>query len=188
MAQKIAFAEGSVVILRPMERSDLNERYLGWLNDPEVTRYMETGTFPTTAEDLENYYRGMTGSRNDVLLAVVEKKSGQHVGNVKLGPIHWVHRRATLGILIGEKELWGKGLGLETTRLTVEYGFFRLNLNRIDLGVFAEHEAAVKMYEKVGFQVEGRMREDLFLAGEYKDRLAMGLLRSEYKAIKRKPE
>ena len=181
MADKMAFAEGSLVILRPLQRADINERYLSWLNDPEVTRYTETGTFPTTAEDLENYYRSVTGSKNDVMLAVVDKKSGRHIGNVKLGPIQWVHRRATFGILIGEKDFWGKGVGLEATRLMVEYGFQRLNLHRIDLGVFAEHEAAVRCYEQAGFKIEGRMREDLFLDGEYKDRLRMGLLRSEYK-------
>ena len=183
MAHTAAFAEGSLVILRPLERADLNERYLGWLNDPEVTRYTETGTFPATTEDLENYYRSVTGSKNDVILAVVDKKSGQHIGNVKLGPIRWVHRVATFGILIGEKEFWGKGVGLEATRLMVEYGFYRLNLHRIDLGVFAEHEAAVQCYEKAGFKVEGRLREDLFQGGEFKDRLWMGLLRSEYKPL-----
>ncbi len=184
MADTKAFAEGSLVILRPLERTDLNERYLSWLNDPEVTRYTETGTFPSTAEDLDNYYRSVSGSKQDVMLAVVDKKSGRHIGNVKLGPIHWVHRRATFGILIGEKEFWGKGVGLEATRLMVEYGFQRLNLHRIDLGVFADHEAAVRCYEQAGFKVEGRMREDLFLDGEYKDRLRMGLLRSEYKPQK----
>lgn len=181
MADRTAFAEGSLVCLRPLERADLNERYLSWLNDPEVTRYMETGTFPSTAEDLENYYRGLMGSRNDVILAIAEKESGRHIGNVKLGPIHWVHRSATFGILLGEKEFWGKGIGLEATRLTVEYGFYRLNLHRIDLGVFAEHEAAVRCYKKAGFKVEGRLRENLFQGGKYKDRLWMGLLRSEYK-------
>jgi len=184
LAHKAAFAEGALVLLRPLERADLNERYLGWLNDPEVTRYTETGTFPSTAEDLENFYRGVTGSKNDVILAIVDKKSGLHVGNVKLGPIHWIHRSATLGILIGQREVWGKGVGMEATRLMVEYGFNRLNLHRIDLGVFAEHKAAVQCYEKVGFKVEGRMREDLFQGGEYKDRLWMGLLRSEYKPAK----
>jgi ribosomal-protein-alanine N-acetyltransferase len=184
LAHKAAFAEGSLVFLRPLERADLNERYLSWLNDPEVTHYMETGIFPSTAEDLENYYRGVTGSKNDVILAVVDKKSENHIGNVKLGPIHWIHRRATLGILIGEKEFWGKSAGLEVTRLMVEYGFYRLNLHRIDLGVFAEHGAAVRCYEKAGFKVEGRLREDLFQGGEYRDRLWMGLLRSEYKPLK----
>lgn len=184
MAHRTAFAEGRQIFLRPLERADLNERYLAWLNDPEVTRYMETGLFPTTVEDLENFYRSVGGSKSDVLLAIADKKTGQHIGNVRLGPIHWVHRRASFGILVGEKEFWGKGVGLEATVLTVEYGFYRLNLHRIDLGVFAEHESAVRCYKKAGFKIEGRLRQDLFQGGEYRDRLLMGLLRSEYKPSK----
>lgn len=181
---KGSFVRGSIVCLRPLEREDLDARYLSWLNDPEVTRYMETGTFPTTVQDLEKFYADVTGSRNQVILAVADKKSGQHIGNVKLGPIHWIHRCATFGIMIGDKKFWGRGAGLEATRLTVEYGFERLNLWRIELGVFAGHDAAVRCYEKVGFKVEGRMRESLFHRGKYVDRLWMGLLRSEYKLSK----
>jgi RimJ/RimL family protein N-acetyltransferase len=72
-------------------------------------------------------------------------------------------------------------VGEEVTRLMVEYGFYRLNLNRIGLGVFAEHEAAVRCYQAVGFKTEGRFREEMFSQDTYKDRLWMGLLRSEYK-------
>ncbi len=184
LATKAEFVRGSRVYLRPLGHEDLNARYLSWLNDPEVTHYMETGTFPTTARDLEKFYDEVTGTRNHVILAVADKKSGQHIGNVKLGPIHWIHRCATFGIMIGDKRFWGKGIGLEATKLTVEYGFDRLNLRRIDLGVFAEHVAAVRCYEKVGFKVEGRMRENLFLQGKYVDRLWMALLRSNYKPLK----
>ncbi len=188
MPKKTAFMSGSQVYLRPLERTDLNDRYLGWLNDPEVTRYLETGIFPTTPQDLERFYEEVTASRNQIILAIVEAKSGRHIGNVKLGPIHWIHRSATLGILIGEKKSWGKGIGIEATRLMVEYGFNRLNLRRIDLGVFADHESAVRCYEQVGFKTEGRMREALVRDGEYKDRLWMGLLRSEYLEKKGKRE
>jgi ribosomal-protein-alanine N-acetyltransferase len=184
LATNSEFVQGSRVYLRPLEREDLNARYLGWLNDPGVTRYLETGTFPTTARDLEKFYDEVTGTRNQVILAVAEKKSGQHIGNVKLGPIHWIHRCATFGIMIGDKKFWGRGWGLEATRLMLEYGFDRLNLRRIDLGVFAEHDAAVRCYEKAGFKVEGRLRESLFQDGTYKDRVLMGLLRSEYAALK----
>jgi ribosomal-protein-alanine N-acetyltransferase len=184
LAVKSGFVQGSRVCLRPLAREDLNTRYLAWLNDPEVTRYMETGTFPTTARDLEKFYDEVTGTRDQVILAVADKKSGQHIGNVKLGPIHWVHRCATFGIMIGDKKFWGRGAGFDATRLMVEYGFERLNLRRIELGVFAEHDAAVRCYEKVGFKVEGRMRESLFQDGKYVDRLWMGLLRPEYKSLK----
>lgn len=182
MTEHKAFLRGDRVYLRPLERADLNEKYLAWLNDAEVTRYLETGAFPTTMQDLEKFYAGVTGSRADVMLAIVDRKSDRHIGNAKLGPINWVHRRALFGIMIGEKDFWGKGIGEEVTRLTVDYGFRRLNLNRIGLAVFAEHESAIRCYQAVGFKIEGKFREEMYSEGVYKDRLWMGLLRSEYRA------
>jgi len=181
MTEHKAYLRGSKVYLRPLERADLNETYLGWLNDHEVTRYLEAGAFPETMQDLEKFYQGVTGSRSEVIFAIADSKSHRHVGNVKLGPINWVHRRAMFGIMIGEKKFWGRGIGKEATRLVVEYGFQRLNLNRIGLGVLAAHEAAIRCYQAVGFKTEGRFREEMFSDGTYQDRLWMGMLRSEYK-------
>src|SRR5215471_3667811 len=181
MSRQQAFLQGDRVYLRPLERADLNETYLGWLNDTEVTRYLETGSFPSTMPDLEKFYEGVTSSRSDVIFAIMDRKSQRHIGNAKLGPISWVHRRALFGIMIGEKDFWSQGIGKEVTRLVVEYGFQRLYLNRIGLAVFAEHESAVRCYQSVGFKVEGKFREEMFSEGMYKDRLWMGLLRSEYR-------
>lgn len=169
------------IYLRPLARSDLNATYLGWLNDPVVARYLESGTFPTTLEQLERYYDRSAAAPAEVHLAIAECEGDAHVGNVKLGPIDWVHRRATFGILVGERRCWGRGIGTRATRLMVEYAFDRLDLHRVVLGVYAEHEAAVRSYARVGFRVEGRCREDFFHEGARKDRLWMGLLRSEYR-------
>jgi len=184
LPNKAAYIAGLRVDLRPLERADLNERYLSWLNDPEIARYLDARTFPSSVQDLVRFYETATASR-DVMLAIIDKKSGQHIGNLKLGPINWVHRRATFGLLIGDKRFWGKGIGMEVTRLAVEYAFTQLNLRRIDLGVFAEHMSAVRCYEKVGFKVEGRLRQNSFHEGKFKDNLLMGLLSSEYKSEKR---
>ena len=184
MPEKTAFIRGTRIYLRPLERIDLNETYLSWLNDPEVTRYLESGIFPSTYQDLEKFYQEVAGSPTNVMLAIADRKSHRHIGNVKLGPIHWVHRRAMFGILIGDRRFWGKGVGEEATRLMVEYGFFRLNLHRITLGVFADHRSAIRCYEKVGFKIEGTLREQLFRDGSYRNDLWMGLLRSEYKPLR----
>jgi ribosomal-protein-alanine N-acetyltransferase len=175
------FIVGKRIYLRPLERDDLNEKYLAWLNDPEVNRYLESRIFPYTMDKLEKFYEQVTGSTDQVILAIVDRETDRHIGNVKLGPINWVHRKAVFGILVGEQEFWGKGIGVEATRLIVEYGFLRLNLHRIELGVYAENEAAIRAYEKVGFQIEGRFREDFFHEGRHKDCLWMGLLSSEYR-------
>jgi len=174
------FRRGQLVYLRPLEREDLNERYLGWLNDPDVTRFMETGIFPTTRDELLHFWERVTASPNDVIFAVADAEDDAHIGNVKLGPINWVHRVAEFGIMIGDKSRWGGGRGREATRLTVSYAFEELNLRKITLGVLEGNEAARKAYEKVGFVVEGRQREQVVRGGRTLDRIVMGLLRDEW--------
>jgi RimJ/RimL family protein N-acetyltransferase len=177
---KNAMQVGTLVYLRPLERADLTDRYLGWLNDPEVNRFLDAGIFPYTFDELESFYQHVVGARDQVLCAVVDQASDQHIGNVKLGPIVWVHRRATFSILIGDKSFWGKGYGTEATRLMVQYGFARLNLHRIELGVLDNNPAAIRAYQKVGFAVDGRAHEYAFVNGRYVDCIWMSLLEQDF--------
>lgn len=175
------FIIGTRIYLRPLKQDDLNEKCYEWFNDPEVNRYLASGIFPSSKKDLERFYERVTNSSDQVILAFVDRETDAHIGNIRLRSINWVHRKAILGLRIGDKQFWGRGIGTEAIHLIVGYGFFRLNLNKIELGVYAEHEASVRCCEKAGFQVEGRFRQGAFHEGQYKDRLRMGLLRSEYK-------
>lgn len=178
-----AYLAGKKIYLRPLLKSDLTKKYLNWLNDREVAKYIETGFFPTTKEDLENFYKRISKSKTDIMFAVVVKKGNLHIGNIKLGGIDWVHRYADLGILIGDKRYWGKGCGQAACRLLLEYTFNRLNLNKVFLGVYGTHKSAIKAYRKVGFQIEGRLKNMLNLDGRYVDKIIMGILKSEFKDI-----
>jgi len=178
---KFPFIIGKKVYLRPLLREDLNDHYLSWLNDPVTTHYLESGTFPMSYEGLENFYTEVTGSQNQVILAIADSESNEHIGNVKLAPISWVHRRATFGILIGNEQYRNRGVGTEVTHLILNYAFYKLNLQRIDLGVYANNESAIKMYERVGFKIEGRFRKHVFFEGTYIDSLWLGLLISVYR-------
>ena len=177
------FLAGERIYLRALEESDVSGPYLDWLNDYEVTRYLETGSFPTTEDALQKYVRTIQ-TPNNVMLAIIEKESGAHVGNIKLGSIQGTHRRADVGILIGDKRAWGKGYGHEATELMLEYGFRRLNLHKITLGVYADHEGAVKSYQKLGFAIEGTLREHLFRDGTFHDEYVMGILRADYEKMR----
>ena len=177
-----AFLVSARLYLRPLEKADLQGPWLGWLNDYQVTRFLETGTFPTTPETLTRYFNSVTQSHDNVMFAIISSGSDQHIGNIKLGPIDHLHRRAELAILIGNTDYWGKGYGREAWNLMVSYAFDRLNLHKITLGVYADHEAAVRLYESVGFKIEGILHEHLFRDGCYHDKYVMGLLKKEYGA------
>ena len=118
-------------------------------------------------------------STDDVVLAIIEPEGHSHIGNIGLHRIDWQHRSGEYGIVIGERDYWGRGIGSEATRLICDHGFRRLGLHRIWLGVFAEHEAAIAMYERVGFQVEATLCEAIFSDGRWHDQVLMRMLEGE---------
>jgi RimJ/RimL family protein N-acetyltransferase len=129
---------------------------------------------------MENYYRAVVLNPANVALAIIEKATDRHVGNIKIGPINWVHRCAEFGILIGEKDCWGKRYGCEASSLMLDYAFRRLNLHKITLGVHAEHVGAIQAYKRVGFCEEGRLHEAVFLEGKYADKILMGITAEQF--------
>jgi RimJ/RimL family protein N-acetyltransferase len=165
------------VSLRPLEAADLRGPYRHWLNDPETTRFLETGRVPTTAEALEKAFAHIMTDPHTAFFAIVDRTHHQHIGNIKLGPIHPIHRHASLGILIGDPRSRRRGCGLDAVELVVRYGFQQLNLHKITVGMYADHHASVRLFEKAGFTNEGRLRKHLFRDGTYYDKSLMGLLR-----------
>jgi len=170
------FIVGKSLYLRPLEKSDIDEAYIGWVNDIKVTQNMVTGAFPNNMEKLEAYYHSMTTSSSHVILAIADKKTNKHIGNIALNGINWIDRIANLGIMIGDKSYWGKGYGTEATKLMVSYAFNRLNLHKLWLGVYAGHKAAIRIYEKAGFVEEGCLKQEFYRNGKYHDTTIMGLI------------
>jgi RimJ/RimL family protein N-acetyltransferase len=86
----------------------------------------------------------------------------------------------TFYIVLLDKSVWGKGLGTEATHLVIDYGFNMLNLNRIQLHVNAENEAAKAVYKKIGFKHEGTLRQAMYKNNKYYDFWLMSILAEEY--------
>ena len=167
---------GTRVILRAIERSDL-PRYVQWLNDPAVLEYFGQVT-PISQADEEAWYETMLQERSVRNFAV--EFEGQHVGGAGFGKIDPRNACAEVGLFIGLPERWDQGLGSDVLHTLLRFGFDQMNLNRIYLWVFAGNERAVHLYEKVGFQHEGRWRQAEFRNGRYHDMLWMSILREEW--------
>jgi len=175
------FIDGGPIFLRAPEEKDLEGNWYRWLNDPEVTRFQNKGIFPNTREKQRTYYQSMMDSRSDVLLAIVEKDSGEHIGSVGLHSIDWVHRSAELGILIGERQYWGRGYGKLAWGMITWYGFEVLNLHRIHAIIIKGNNPSLKAAQASGFTKEGEMRDRFFKNGRYHSATLMSILEGEYK-------
>ena len=147
------------------------------MNDPEVTKFLESRFLPATRECLRSFVEKLQNDRNNVFLAIVAKESCEHIGNIKLGPINWIHRTADIGLLIGEKRYWGKGIATEAIKLIVDYGFNTLNLHKITASCYSTNVGSVKAFENVGFVREGQRQGQFHSDGQYVDQIMLGLVR-----------
>ncbi len=175
------FLMGERVYLRAIEEADAEQCYT-WFSDPEVRRTIGRAAYPNTLRESLEFIRGADG-RTRQMFAIVVKADGDYIGNCDLFAIDLVHRHAELGIVIGRKEHWGKKFGREAVRLLCTHAFGSLNLHRVTLRVFAHNARGLRAYSAVGFKLEGRVREDVFIEGRYYDTLIMGLLRGELEPV-----
>jgi ribosomal-protein-alanine N-acetyltransferase len=98
------FLIGQKLYLGALEGSDVCEEYIKWLNDTEVTRYMEIGKYPSTPETIRVFLERFQGSTTDIIFAIVDQKTDQPGGNVTFNRINWIHRTADTGLMIGHRE------------------------------------------------------------------------------------
>jgi RimJ/RimL family protein N-acetyltransferase len=102
------------------------------------------------------------------------------VGEAGLGGISWLHGEAWLYVSLGDRAYWGKGYGTDAVRVLLRYAFEELNLARVSLGVYDYNPRAVRVYEKVGFIHEGRLRQSVQRDGRQHDEIVMGVLRQDW--------
>jgi len=168
---------GDRVQLRAIEPSDA-ETLWRWHSDPEVMRWMDAPYPPSldlTRKQLEERDPDSYGNVN----LMIETLDGRTIGIVALREAEPEIGEAMLDIYLGEKDTWGQGYATDAMRTICRYGFDKMRLHRISLTVIAENEAARRVYEKVGFVEEGRMREAFRRDGKWHAKVIMGLLEGE---------
>ena len=168
------FLVGERLYLREVRPSDVNDAYYRWMNDPEVTQYLESRFAPNSMETLQEYVKNFLGDKDNIFLAIVLKENHKHIGNIKMGPINWFHRLADIGVMLGEKDSWGKGYASEAISLLAEHAFRTLNLHKLTAGCYESNQGSLKAFQKAGFEIEGIRKKHGFLNGEYVDSILLG--------------
>jgi RimJ/RimL family protein N-acetyltransferase len=173
-----SYRSGEKISLRALDREDA-PRIAGWFNDPEVTR--NTSRYrPLSVSEQVRLIDRMHENTDDLVVGIVLKATDALIGQCGLHGVNDKNRRCTFFILIGDRSNWDQGYGSEATRLMLALAFDTLNLNRVQLDVFADNERAVRCYEQLGFRKEGVLRQHSFREGAYHDVLLMSMLRSEW--------
>jgi RimJ/RimL family protein N-acetyltransferase len=167
------------VRLRPTEERDL-PKFVEWLGDREVTRWLAAMDSPPTLADEFEWYQGRREDPDSVMWSI-ETLDGRLAGNVELRMAPRA-KRAEMGIAIQDKSLWSQGLGTDALRLVLRYAFDDLELNRVELTTDEENARAIRCYEKCGFVREGLLRQHRLIDGKFGNTVMMAVLREEWAA------
>lgn len=155
-----------------MTVDDVTSTYLGWMRDPEATRFLEARFSEHTIESLRQFVVTMSERDDTVLLAIVALESDTHIGNIKIGPIDRHHGTADIGLLIGERDAWGRGYGTEAIKLATDYAFRELGLRKLTAGCYGANVGSATAFRRAGW-VEDGMRLAQFVTddGELQDEI-----------------
>jgi RimJ/RimL family protein N-acetyltransferase len=171
---------GTLVRLRPIELTD-RDRYFEWINDPEVAQFLEARSLYSMVQEEDFVQKATLQTRPpEVKLAIDTLGEGRHVGSINLHAFDLQDRRATLGIMIGDKSCWSRGFGTDAILTILRYGFEELNLHRIDLTCDERNERGIACYRKCGFVEEGRLRQHRFARGRYWDTVVMATFAEDF--------
>jgi ribosomal-protein-alanine N-acetyltransferase len=179
MANDLPVLKGNTIFLRPLSLSDANENYLAWLHDDEVMDGIATSGY--TMENLRAYVSEKISGPDVAFFAICSNEDGTHIGNIKIDFHDKKANVSELGLLIGNKQYWGKGVGSEACKLIISYGFEQMRLRKIFLAVYEQNVHAKRLYEKLGFRLEATLRKHIAARGSYYDKYLMGLFKEEFK-------
>lgn len=174
-----AFIEGTGVVLRRHIPSNV-AAFQRWYSDPEVARLARYQDGPMRADEIDRFFQLRALGAESLTMAIHERETDRLIGSCAFSQVDGENGSAMYHITIGEKDMWGRGLGTEATQLMLNHAFGTLGLHRIALTVFEFNERAIRAYERCGFVVEGRARESVWRDGRWWDELAMSVLSSEW--------
>lgn len=179
-----AIFTGDLVRLSAPQPED-RELFALWTQDADYLRMLDDDPIrPLTPDNFANM--GEAIKSDDFYFHLRTLKENQLIGFVVLFNLKWRNQTAELAIGIGQSEYRGKGYGVDSLRLMLNYGFSELGLRRVSLTVMDYNIGAIKAYERVGFVREGAQRQAIYRDGRTYDLLQYGILREEWQNSQRK--
>ncbi len=158
---------GSRIVLSNFQKKDLDATYISWLNDPEVVRYSNQRFSQHSLESCERYRRTFKGAGNH-FLSVQRTDNQCKIGTVT-AYINPYHRTAGLGILIGDKSVWGCGYGIDAWMTLVDWVEGVHSVRKITAGALSLNKPMIKILEKSGFHLEAVRRKQEVYRGVPED-------------------
>lgn len=165
---------GEKVVLRAYKEEDIDVA-LKLVNDKELKKFLVNNiAFPMSRLEEEQWIKSQKSNKEGTYnFAIEDIETNKYIGGCGINSVNWLTRVAIVGIMIGDKDYWGKGYGTDAMKVLIDFIFNDMNINKIRLSVFSFNERARRSYEKCGFEVEGVLKDEIFKDGKYYDEIIM---------------
>ena len=167
------------IYLRALEPEDY-EVSVKWRNDPEIRAMVGGHSYFVSSEKEKEWVKNTIFNNNRIVLAICLVENDKYIGNVMLQEIDYIDGSASIPIMIGDKNEWGKGYATEARFLMLKFAFEERRLHKITDLVKEDNICSIKMHEKCGYKKEGILRESIFRNGKFHNQVIMGVLKGEF--------
>ncbi|AIF44551.1 GNAT family acetyltransferase [Virgibacillus sp. SK37] len=165
---------GGVVLgtfIRKFEEKDVPYK-VRWINDESNNKYLHYD-LPLREDKTLQWFKSLEGRSDRVDYTIIY--DDEPAGLIGLLDIDYKNKKAEYYICLGGGQFKGKGIAEFATDLLIKESYKELWLNKIYLYTEVENVKAQKLFEKIGFEKEGHLRNDLFYNGRKIDRYIYGL-------------
>jgi len=172
--------EGKLIRLREMRMEDA-EQFVVWMNNRDTADKLTGGSMPLTLQQERDWISQNAGRREDQCTFSVETLDGRHIGSCGYHQLDWKNRRAMVGWSIGDPQMRGKGYGADMIETLLKVCFEVQGLRKVSLNVY-EFNEAIRLYERLGFVLEGVFRKERYVRGQWWDERHYGMFKTEWAA------
>lgn len=155
--------------LRIFRTSDVTEEYIKSLNSKEIIGLTESRYRKWNEAQVLEYIKKYSNKLWESLLIGIFKKSGKHIGNIRLHSFSKYNKRVEVGIMIWDKNEWGNDFATEALDGVVSYTFNKLKLHKVCAEYYSINKASAKIFQKLGFKIEGTFKDHFLVDGKFVD-------------------
>lgn len=162
------FLKNSSLVLKTLTKEEI-KNYYHWFNDQELTINMNKGHLPNSINKQKIVYSKMHSSDSDIQLGIYKNNSSKILGLISLNNIDFIHRSASISILLGKISNSNKGIGSMSIKMLSEHAFNKLNLRKLKAGMWKTNIGSRLAFEKNGFKKEAILKKEFEINGKYVD-------------------
>jgi RimJ/RimL family protein N-acetyltransferase len=155
---------GAKVELATFTEEDITSDYLGWLNDPVVTRFSNQRFHTHSPESCRSYFRSFAGTDN--LFLLIRRLEGAKPIGTMTAYVSPHHGTADIGILIGERSVWGQGYGQDAWDTLINHLAIQPGMRKLTCGTLACNHGMIRIAERGGMELECRRVAEELVEGE----------------------